>query len=134
VVAARADLDDPQQISELTARCEADTRALIAEVCQRRGGDAAWAAYAAPEIAKQVRDERLAAAVRRLMASEDADTEADAAYEASLRQRPRDHGTAKAAADGARRRTADYLLRTRLGQLKVLLARLAAGRSLRWVA
>ncbi|MET7689831.1 hypothetical protein ABZT06_17945 [Streptomyces sp. NPDC005483] len=43
VVAARADLDDPQQVAELTARCEADTRALIAEACQRRGGDAAWA-------------------------------------------------------------------------------------------
>jgi hypothetical protein len=134
VVVARADLDDPHQVSELTTRCEADTRALISEACQRRGGDAAWAAYAAPEIAEQVRNERRMAAVRRLMASEDADTEADAAYEASLRQRPRDHGAAEAAADGARRRTADYLLRTRLGQLKVLRARLAAGRSPRWAA
>ncbi|WP_330327877.1 hypothetical protein [Streptomyces pseudovenezuelae] len=94
VVAARADLDDPQQVFELAARCEADTRALIAEACRRRGGDAAWAAYAAPEVAGQVRGERFAAAVRRLMASEDADAEADAAFEASLRQRPRDHRAA----------------------------------------
>ncbi|MET9793066.1 hypothetical protein [Streptomyces canus] len=134
VVAARADLDDPQQVSELTARCEADTRALISEACQRRGGDAAWAAYAAPEVAEQLRDDRLTAAVRRVMASEDADAEADAAYETSLHQRPRDLRAAEAAADVARRRTADYLLRTRLGQLKVLRARLAAGRSPRWVA
>jgi hypothetical protein len=134
VVAARADLDDPQQVSEVTARCEADTRALIAETCRRRGGDAAWAAYAAPEVAEQLRDQRLAAAVRRLLASEDAEAEADAAHETSLRQRPRDHRAAAAAADEARRRTAEYLLRTRVGQLKVLRARLAAGRSHRWAA
>ncbi|WP_307072072.1 hypothetical protein [Streptomyces canus] len=134
VIAVRADLDDPQQVSELTARCEADTRALIDEVCRRRGGDAAWTAYAAPEVAEQVRDERRMAAVRRLMASEDADAEADAAYEAALRQRPRDLRAAEAAAAGARRRTADYLLCTQLGQLKVLRARLAASRSHRWAA
>ncbi|MEU9271214.1 hypothetical protein AB0E04_38100 [Streptomyces sp. NPDC048251] len=44
VVAVRADLDDPEQIAELTAHCEADTRALIAEECRRRGGDEAWMA------------------------------------------------------------------------------------------
>ncbi|MGY1503677.1 hypothetical protein ACW4TU_45180 (plasmid) [Streptomyces sp. QTS52] len=65
-------------------------------------------------------------AVRRLMASEDAVAEADAAYEAALRQRPLDHRRAEAAANDARRRTAGYLLRSRLGQLTVLRARAAA--------
>jgi hypothetical protein len=54
------------------------------------------------------------AAVRRLMVSEDALAEADAAYEAALRQQPRDH---QAAADEACRRTAQYLLERKLGQL-----------------
>ncbi|MER6288475.1 hypothetical protein [Streptomyces sviceus] len=133
-VAARADLDDPEQVAQLTARCEADTRTLIADACRRRGGDEAWAAYAAQEIAERVRDERRAAAVRRLMASEDAVAEADAAYEAALRQRLRDHRGAEAAADDACRRTAGYLLRSRLGQLTVLRMGVAAGRSHRGVA
>ncbi|WP_405535293.1 hypothetical protein OG426_54945 (plasmid) [Streptomyces canus] len=133
-VAARADLDDAEQVAQLTARCEADTRTLIADVCRRRGGDEAWTAYAAQEVAEQVRDERRAAAVRRLMASEDAVAEADAAYEAALRQRPHDQRGAEAAADDARRRTAGYLLRSRLGQLTVLRGRLATGRSHRGVA
>ncbi|MFD7940149.1 hypothetical protein ACFV4T_37535 [Streptomyces sp. NPDC059755] len=51
VVAVRADLDDPERVADLTARCEADTRALIAEECRRRGGDEAWMAYAAQEVA-----------------------------------------------------------------------------------
>jgi hypothetical protein len=128
VVAVRADLDDAEQVAQLTARCEADTRTLIADVCRRRSGDEAWTAYAAQEVAERVRDERQVAAVRRLMASEDAVAEADAAYEAALRQRPRDHWGAEAAADDACRRTAGYLLRSRLGQLEVLRARMAAGR------
>jgi hypothetical protein len=76
-----------------------------------------------------VRDERRVAAVRRLMASEDAVAEADAAYEAALCQRPRDHRAAQAAADDACRRTAGYLLRSRHGQLTVLHMRAAVGRS-----
>jgi hypothetical protein len=71
--------------------------------------------------------------MRRLMASEDAVAEADAAYEAALRKRPRDHRAAQAAADDACRRTADYLLRSRLRQLTVLRARMAASRSHRSV-
>lgn len=133
-VAARADLDDAEQVAQLTARCEADTRTLIADVRRRRGGDEALTAYAAQEVAERVRDERRVAAVRRLMVSEDAVAEADAAYEAALRQRPRDHRGAEAAADDACRRTAGYLLRSRLGQLTVLRARAAAGRSHRGVA
>lgn len=128
-VAVRADLDDVEQLAQLTARCEADTRTLIAEVCRRRGGDEVWVAYAAQEVAEQVRDERRTAALRRLAGSEEAVAEADAAYEAALRQRPRDLQAADAAADDACRRTAGYLLRSRLGQLQVVRARAAAGRA-----
>src|SRR5439155_15039291 len=53
------------------------------------GGDEVWAAFAAQEVAEQVRDERRAAALRRLTGSEEAVAEADAAYEAALRRRPR---------------------------------------------
>ncbi len=128
-VVVRADLDDPEQVARLTARCEADTRALITQVCRRRGGDEVWAAYAAQEIAEQVRDERRAAALRRLTASEDAVAEADAAYDAALRQRPRALQAAEAAADDAGRRAAGYLLRSRLGQLPAIRARAGAGRA-----
>jgi hypothetical protein len=128
-VAVRADLDDAEQVARLTARCEADTRTLIAEVCRRRGGDEVWVAYAAQEVAEQVCDERRAAALRRLAGSGEAVAEADAAYEAALRQRPRAFQAAEAAADDACRRTAGYLLRSRLGQLQVVRARVAAGRA-----
>ncbi|MFJ2819058.1 hypothetical protein [Streptomyces sp. NPDC087294] len=127
-VVVRADLDDPGQVAELTARCEAETRALVAEVCERRGGDAAWRAYAAQDVARQVRDQRELAARKRLMASEDAEDEADAAYGAALRRSPRDHRGAEVQAEEARRRTADHLLRSRLGTLHVVRARAAAGR------
>lgn len=128
-IAVRADLDDPQQVTQLTAQCEADTRALLTQVCQRRGGDEVWAAYTAREIAVQVRDERRAAALRRLTASEDAVREADAAYEAELRQRPWALQTAEAAADDAGRCAAGYLLRGRLGQLTAIRARAGTGRA-----
>ncbi|MFE4824890.1 hypothetical protein ACFRFU_52930 [Streptomyces sp. NPDC056704] len=132
-VVVRADLDDAEQVAQLTARCEADTRTLIAEVCQRRGGEV-WAACTAQEVAKQVRDERRAAALRRLTGSGEAVAEADAVYEAALRQHPRAPHAAEAAADDACRRTASYLLRSRLGQLKVVRARAAAGRPRRGAA
>ncbi|SOF02741.1 hypothetical protein SAMN05446589_9927 [Streptomyces sp. OV198] len=133
-VVGRADLDDAEQVAQLTARCEADTRTLIAEVCQRRGGGEVWAAYTAQEVAKQVRDERRAAALRRLTGSGEAVAEADAVYEAALRQHPRALHAAEAAADDACRRTASYLLRSRLGQLKVVRARAAAGQPRRGAA
>ncbi|MET9197108.1 hypothetical protein ABZX60_27875 [Streptomyces olivaceus] len=127
-VAVRADLDDAEQVAQLTARCEAETRKLITDVCRRRGGDEAWVAYAAQEVAGQIREERRAAGVRRLAGSEEAGAEADAAYEAALRQRPGALQAAHAAADEACRRAADYLLRNRLGRLQVVRARAAAGR------
>jgi hypothetical protein len=83
-VAARADLGDAEQVAQFTARCQADTRTLIADVCRLRVGDEAWAAYVAQEVAERVRDERRVAVMRRLLAA--------------LRQRPRDDRGAEAAA------------------------------------
>ena len=128
-VAVRADLDDPAQVAALTARCEADTRVLLAETCRRSGsGDEALAAFSAPQIAERIRGERRASAVRRLLVSEEAEAEAQAVYDSVLRQRPRGHHAAEAAAEEARHRTAVYLLHRKLGQLQVLRARVAAER------
>lgn len=125
-VAVRADLDDPQQVTALTTRCEADTRALVADVCRRRGGDEAWQAFTAQEVAEQIRDERRTSAHHRLMAAEEAQAEADAVYAAALRRSPRHQHAARDEAEQARARTADYLLRHQLGQLQT--ARAAASR------
>ncbi|MEU2441577.1 hypothetical protein ABZ595_36145 [Streptomyces rubradiris] len=69
-------------------------------------------------------------AVRTLgvLRSEEADAEADAVYEMVLRHRPTAHRVAQEAAEQARHRTAQYLLQQRLGQLRVLRIRAAAGR------
>ncbi|MFF0094646.1 hypothetical protein ACFYSF_32470 [Streptomyces canus] len=127
-VVVRADLDDPVQVAVLTERCEVDTRALIADVSQR-GADGALKAYRAREVAERIRDERRASALRRLEKSEEAETEADAVYEAFLWCRPRSGRPAQAAADEACGRTARYLLESKLGQLQVLRMRVAAGRA-----
>ncbi|MFC8247599.1 hypothetical protein [Streptomyces chartreusis] len=129
VVAVRADFDDVAQVAELTERCAADTRALLAGACLRAGsGDEALAAFTAPQIAQRILDERRAGAVRRLLVSKEAETEAEAVYEAFLRRRPGGHRAAEAAAEEARHRTAEYLLRHKLGQLQIIRARVAAGR------
>lgn len=133
VVAVRADLDDAAQGTELTERCAADTRALLTRACQRAGGsDEALMAFTAPQVAAQLLDERRVSAVRRLLVSEEAEAEAEAVYEAFLRRRPGGHRAAEAAAEEARRRTAEYLLRHKLGQLQVVRARVAAGRKPTW--
>ncbi|MFD0009028.1 hypothetical protein ACFVJ4_42690 [Streptomyces sp. NPDC127178] len=127
-VVVRADLDDAAQVAEITERCAADTRALLAEAC-RRSGDEALAAFTAPQVAQRIRDERQASAVLRLLVSEEAEAEAEAVYDMVLRRRPRGHRDAEAAGEEARERTARYLLEQRLGQLRVLRARVEAGRA-----
>ncbi|MET7693933.1 hypothetical protein ABZT06_39215 [Streptomyces sp. NPDC005483] len=129
-VAARVDLLDADAVDELTQQCEADTRALLHLACERACGpdaDPAWAAFTAPEVAQQIRDERRAAALRRLLGSQEAVAEADAAYEACLRLRGRgSESAAEEAADAAGRRTAELLLRQRLGELHAARRRAAA--------
>ncbi|MFC9916407.1 hypothetical protein [Streptomyces sp. NPDC127197] len=92
--------------------------------------DPAWAAFTAPQVAQQIRDQRRAAALRRLLGSQEAVAEADAAYEAALRRRS--WGVERAAdeaADAAGHRTAEFLLRRRLGELHAARQRRAAART-----
>ncbi|MFZ4184526.1 hypothetical protein ACOZCG_25945 [Streptomyces pseudogriseolus] len=129
-VAVRADLDDPAQIAALSERCEADTRALLDNVCRRQTGtDQGVLAFTAREVAERIRDERRASAHSRLLRSEEADAEAEAVYDTMLRRRPRGHRAAEEAAEEARRRTAHYLLERKLGLLRALRARMQAGRA-----
>ncbi|TGZ12398.1 hypothetical protein DV517_74930 [Streptomyces sp. S816] len=134
-VAVRADLDDVESVAALSERCEADTRRLLAELCRRTGQPVVTdSVFTARQAAERIRDERRASAYRRLLASEEAETEAGAVYDSVLRQRPRGHQAAERAAEEARHRTAEYLLRQKLGQLRVLRARATAGRGPRRTA
>ncbi|MFD7408666.1 hypothetical protein ACFV7R_39865 [Streptomyces sp. NPDC059866] len=132
VVAVRADLSDAAGVAELTQQCETDTRALLTVACERACGpdaDPALATFTAPQVAQRIRDERRAAALRRLLRSEAAVAEADAAYEACLRRRGRDaEEAAEQAAYGAGHRTAELLLRQRLGELNAARQRAAVAR------
>ncbi|MER5944341.1 hypothetical protein ABT121_44495 [Streptomyces sp. NPDC001928] len=119
VVSVRADLDDAAQVAELTERCAADTRALLTRACRRAGtDDEALAAFMDPEVAARILEERRMNAVRWLLTSEEAETEAEAVYEAFLGRRPGSHRAADAAAEEARHRTAEYLPCHKLGQLR----------------
>ncbi|MEG8280954.1 hypothetical protein [Streptomyces sp. AHA2] len=129
-VAVRADLDDPAQIAALSERCEADTRALLDDVCRRQvATDQRLLAFTAREVAERIRDERRASAHSRLLRSEEADAEAEAVYDTMLRRRPLGHRAAGEAAEEARRRTAHYLLERKLGLLRAQRARMQAGRA-----
>ncbi|GAA2255054.1 hypothetical protein [Streptomyces indiaensis] len=129
-VAVRADLDDLAQIAALSERCEADTRALLDDVCRRQAAtDQGLMAFTAREVAERIRDERRASAHSRLLRSEEAEAEAEAVYDTMLRRRPRGHQTAEDAAEEARRRTAYYLLERKLGLLRAQRARMQAGRA-----
>jgi hypothetical protein len=129
-VAVRADLDDPAQIAALSERCEADTRALLDDVCRRQAAtDQGLLAFTAREVAERIRDERRASAHSRLLRSEEVEAEAEAVYNTVLRRRPRGHQAAEEAAEEARRRTAHYLLERNLGLLRAQRARMQAGRA-----
>ncbi|MGW3209018.1 hypothetical protein [Streptomyces sp. NPDC001135] len=132
-VAVRADLSAAAAVAELIQQCETDTRALLAEACERacgRDADPAWAAFTAPQVAQQIRDEVRAAALRRLLGAQEAVAEADAAYDACLRRRGRGaEGAAEQAAEEAGRRTAEFLLRRRLGELHAVRQRTAVTHS-----
>jgi hypothetical protein len=97
-VVVPAGLSDGAAIAELTRRCETDTPAMLALACERDCGPDAgpsWGAFTEPAVAH-----------------------ADAVYEACLRRRGRGaEETAEQAADAASRRTAELVLRQRLGAL-----------------
>ncbi|MFF8431097.1 hypothetical protein ACF07Y_39375 [Streptomyces sp. NPDC016566] len=128
-VAVRADLLDAAAVAELTLQCEADTRTLMTLACKRACGpdaDPGLVAFAAPQVAQRIRDERREAALRWLLGSEEAMAEADAVYEACLRRYGRGaERAAEQAADEAGRRAAVLLLRQRLSELNAVRRRSA---------
>jgi hypothetical protein len=129
-VTVRTDLNDLAQIAALSERCEADTRALLNDVCRRQAAtDQGLLAFTAREVAERIRYERRASAHSQLLRSEEAEAEAGAVYDTVLRRRPRAHQAAEEAADEARRRTAHYLLERKLGLLRAQRARMQAGRA-----
>jgi hypothetical protein len=136
-VAARSALDDPEEVTVLSEACGARVRALVTEGCRRQVGDdvdEVITAFTAVQVAERVRDEEQDDALRRLAASPEAEAEAAAVLAAELRRSPRRLEAARAAGEAARHRTAEYLLRHRLGQLRVLRARAEASRPLRRVS
>ncbi|WP_229849107.1 hypothetical protein [Streptomyces melanogenes] len=128
-VAVRADLTDPAAVEEMIQRCDEDTRALLAAVCERACGqdaEPALLAYTAPQLAQRICDERRQSALCRLARSEEVVAEADAVY-AAYRRRHR-HGSeadAERAAEEAALRTAQVLLSRHLEELDA--ARCRAG-------
>ncbi|MCZ0204683.1 hypothetical protein OZK63_04555 [Streptomyces sp. UMAF16] len=127
-VAVRADLDDPDDVARLTERCQADTRALLAKASRHDDSRPPFRSLTEREVADRILAERRTSALRRLLRSEEADAEAETVYEMVLRRHPTAHRAAQEAAEQARHRTAQYLLQQRLGQLRVLRIRAAAGR------
>ena len=129
-VAMRADLSEPAAVAELTRQCERDTRALLAAACARACGpdaDPGLIAFTAPQIAQRIRDERRESALDRLLWADESVAEAHAVYDACMRQRGRGAEDAgKEAAVAAGRRTAELLLRDRLGELHAARQRAAA--------
>ncbi|MFG2424979.1 hypothetical protein ACGFWD_38960 [Streptomyces sp. NPDC048448] len=129
-VAVRADLSDASAVAELTRQCERDTRALLRAACEQACGpdaDPRWIAFTTPQIAQQILDDRRAAALRRLLGSQDVVAEVDAAYAACRRRRGSEED-ADVVAEAAGRRTAEYLLRQYVGELHAARQREAAGR------
>lgn len=137
VVARSVELDDPEEVAGLSEACGARVRELVTEGCRRQVGDdvdEVIAAFTSVQVAERVRDEEQADALRRLAAGPEAEAEAAAVLAAELRRSPRQLEAARAAGEAARHRAAEYLLRHRLGQLRVLRARAEAGRPLRRVS
>lgn len=128
-VAVRADLDDLAAVEAFTERVVADTRRLLDGAVERSGDTtAAVLAFTAATVAEEILDGRRASALARLASGEEAEAEADRAFEAGMRRQHR-YATrslalraAEEAAEKAREAAARAVLRDRL-------ARLAQGRS-----
>ncbi|WP_318199161.1 hypothetical protein [Streptomyces sp. SCL15-4] len=127
-VTVRADLDDPDEVARLTDRCTADTQSLLTKASRLDDSRPELQSLTEREAADRILAERRTSALKRLLRSDEADTEAEAVYEMVLRRHPTAHQAAQEAAEQARHRTAQYLLQQRLGQLRVLRIRAAAGR------
>ncbi|WP_318199185.1 HU family DNA-binding protein [Streptomyces sp. SCL15-4] len=119
---------DPDGVARLTDRCQADTQALLAKASRHHDSQPELQSLTEREVADRILAECRTSALKRLLRSEEADAEAETVYEMVLRRHPTAHRAAEEAAEQARHRTAQYLLQQRLGQLRVLRIRAAAGR------
>ncbi|GLF98227.1 hypothetical protein [Streptomyces yaizuensis] len=136
-VALRADLGDRAAVGELTERVAADTRLLLDGVCGRSAGvpEAAVLAFDQSTVAGRILAGRRAAALKRLAGGEEAEAEAERAFEAAMRRQHRYPtrgmalSAAQKAADAAREAAAGALLRERLGDLARLRGRPVAERA-----
>ncbi|MDH3039193.1 hypothetical protein [Streptomyces sp. TRM75561] len=109
-VMARVDLTDPAAVAEATARCTADTQALLAQQLDRlrvEGAQEVTVGFAAREIAEEIRDQRRESLLGRLARSAEAQAPADLAYATELRSRQHASG---ALAQAAAERAADEAL------------------------
>ncbi|WP_405550582.1 hypothetical protein OG215_36600 (plasmid) [Streptomyces globisporus] len=132
IVAVRADLDDPAGTGDLAEQVAADTRRLLEDAVARSVDTRAEGvlAYTRVQIAERILAGRRASALVRLAAGEEAETEADRAYEAALRRRHRypTWSLALRAAEEAAERAGEAAART---MLRDRLARLQDERSAR---
>ncbi|MFE2640141.1 hypothetical protein ACFXKF_36255 [Streptomyces scopuliridis] len=129
-VAVRADLDDLAATETFTQRVAADTRRLLDGAVERSGDTTTPAvlAFTRATLAERILDGRRTSALERLAVGEEAEAEAERAFEAGMRRQHR-YATrslalraAEEAAEKAREAAARAVLRDRL-------ARLAQGRS-----
>ncbi|MEW1760373.1 hypothetical protein AB0393_28165 [Streptomyces cyaneofuscatus] len=125
-VMARTDLADPTAVAEDSARCAADTRALLDRHLERLRADHSEDValmFAAREIATELRDRRRESLQRALLRSPQAQAEADQAYDAKMRSahryptRSMAEAAAEQDADDALNRAAQFLFTDRARQL-----------------
>lgn len=127
-VMARVDLTDPAVVAEATARCAADTQALLEQQLDRlraEGAEEVALGFAAREIAEKIRDQRRESLHDRLMRSTEAQAEADRAYATELRThrhpgRAPAETAAERAADEALLRAVEVLRAERARQLQAV--------------
>ncbi|KPI12541.1 hypothetical protein OV450_8388, partial [Actinobacteria bacterium OV450] len=122
VVALRGEVTSSQQALELSVRVETDTRALIEGGCV--GVEPGVLAFTAATVAQRITDGRRRSVLARLERCEEADAEAEAAFEGTMRGQHRfptvavAREAAEKAAAAARRRAAQSLLAEFLDRLQ----------------
>ncbi|WP_454395099.1 hypothetical protein [Streptomyces sp. JNUCC 63] len=134
-VMSRVDLEDPAAVAEATARCTADTRALLAQQLDRlraEGAEEVAVGFAAREIAEKIRDQRRESLYGHLMRSAEAQAEADLAYATELQahrhpSRALAQAAAERAADEALLRAVEVLRAERVRQLHAVRGERPAG-------
>ncbi|MFK0142535.1 hypothetical protein [Streptomyces murinus] len=128
-VMARADLSDAAAVTEATALCTTDTRALLDRHLDRlraQGLANVGLLFAARETAEKLRDRRRESLNGRLMRSERAQEKADLAYDATMRAAHRFPNWAMAQeaaerrADEALQRAVEFLFAERARQLRIV--------------